>query len=134
PLTNKEYSETYKNLAKVWSKFPAYENAESIIENIKIHNVILIISGTGSGKTVLIPKYVLHAFNYDAKIAITLPKQIITKSAAQFSADTLDVIMGEEVGYQYRNSGQRTFSDKTKLLYLTDGTLVARLLSDPLLK
>jgi pre-mRNA-splicing factor ATP-dependent RNA helicase DHX15/PRP43 len=134
PLTNKEYSETYRNLAKIWSKFPAYEDAHNIIEQIKSHNVILVVSGTGSGKTVLFPKYVLHTFDYNAKICITLPKQIITKSAAQFAADTLDVINGEDVGYQYRNAGADTFSDKTKLLYCTDGTLVARLLSDPELK
>ena len=134
PLTNKEYSETYKNLAKTWSKFPAYENAKKIIDNIKKNDVILVISGTGSGKTVLFPKYLLHAFNYDAKIAITLPKQRITKSAAEFSADTLDVILGEEVGYQYRNAEKNTQSSKTKLLYCTDGTLVARLITDPLLK
>ena len=134
PLTNKEYSETYKNLAKVWSKFPAYENAKHIIDQIRSHNVILVVSGTGSGKTVLFPKYVLHTFDYNAKICITLPKQIITKSAAQFAADTLDVINSENVGYQYRNAGDNTFSDKTKLLYCTDGTLVARLLSDPELK
>ena len=131
PLTDSKYSESYKSLAKVWSKFPAYEDAENIINQIKTHNVILVISGTGSGKTVLFPKYVLHSFDYDAKIAVTLPKQLITKSAAQFAADTLDVIVGEEVGYQYRNAGKDTFSNKTKLLYCTDGTLVARLLSDP---
>lgn len=131
PLTGNEYSEAYKSLSKVWSKFPAYEGADNIIEQIKTHNVILVISGTGSGKTVLFPKYVLHSFDYDAKIAVTLPKQLITKSAAQFAADTLDVNVGEEVGFQYRNSGKDTFSEKTKLLYCTDGTLVARLLSDP---
>lgn len=134
PLTHKEFSESYKSLAKVWSKFPAYEDAENIIEQIRTHNVILVVSGTGSGKTVLFPKYVLHAFDYDAKIAITLPKQLITKSAAQFAADTLDVVVGDEVGYQYRNAGKGTQSEKTKLLYCTDGTLVARLLSDPELK
>jgi len=134
PLTGKDYSETYKNLAKIWSKFPAYDNPENTIDQIKNHNVILVISGTGSGKTVLFPKYVLHSFDYNAKIAITLPKQIITKLAAQFSADTLDVILGEEVGYQYRNAEKNSFSDKTKLLYCTDGTLVARLLTDPELK
>lgn len=131
PLTDKEYSESYKSLSKVWSKFPAYEDAENIINQIKTHNVILVVSGTGSGKTVLFPKYVLHSFDYNAKIAITLPKQLITKSAAQFAADTLDVVLGDEVGYQYRNAGKETFSEKTKLLYCTDGTLVARLLSDP---
>ena len=135
PLNNKPFSEKYRNLAKIWSKFPAYGNPEKIIDDISNHSVILVVSGTGSGKTVLFPKYLLHALNYDAKIAITLPKQIIAKSAAEFAADTLDVVVGEEVGYQYRNSGKNTFSrDKTKLLYCTDGTLVARLLSDPLLK
>ena len=131
PLTNKEYSETYKNLSKIWSKFPAYEDAVNIISKIKKHNVILVVSGTGSGKTVLFPKYVLHAFDYNAKIAITLPKQLITKSAAQFAADTLDVVIGDEVGFQYRNADKNSFGDKTKLLYCTDGTLVARLLADP---
>ena len=131
PLTGNDYSDTYKNLSKVWSKFPAYEDADHSINQIKTHNVILVVSGTGSGKTVLFPKYVLHAFDYSAKIAVTLPKQLITKSAAKFAADTLDVIVGNEVGYQFRNSGKGTFNDKTKLLYCTDGTLVARLLSDP---
>ncbi len=134
PLTDKPYSETYRNLAKVWSNFPAYQNVEKIINDIRSNNVILVVSGTGSGKTVLFPKYVLHALNYNAKIAITLPKQEVTKRAALFSAETMDVILGEEVGYQYRNSPKDASSSKTKLLYCTDGTLVARLLTDPLIK
>lgn len=134
PLTGEPYSETYKNLGKIWSKFSAYENAKTIIKDIKKYNVILVISGTGSGKTVLLPKYMLHAFNYNGKIAITLPKTMVAKSAAEFAANTLDVQVGKQVGYQYRNSGKNTHSGDTKLLYCTDGTLVARLLSDPELK
>lgn len=134
PLTNKPYSETYRNLAKIWSKFPAYSHPEKIIQDIKDNNVILVVSGTGSGKTVLFPKYLLHVFNYNCKIAITLPKQINAKSSAEFAAATLDVTIGKEVGYQYRNSGKNTFSTSTKLLYCTDGTLVARLMTDPELK
>lgn len=134
PLTNEPYSDIYKNLGKVWSEFPAYKNAKKIINDIKKHSVILVISGTGSGKTVLLPKYMLHALNYEGKIAITLPKTMVAKSAAEFAADTLDVQIGKEVGYQYRNSGKKSHSSKTKLLYCTDGTLVARLLTDPELK
>jgi len=133
PLTNKEYSDNYKELAKIWSKFPAYQKVYDIIENIKNNQVILITSGTGSGKTVLIPKFTLHVYNYNGNIAITLPKQIIAKSAAAFSANTLDVTLGEEVGYQYKGSPKNSKSNKTKLLYATDGTIVARLLNDPLL-
>lgn len=131
PLTNKPYSDKYKELAKGWTKLPAYKKANDIIKKIKENQVILTIFETGAGKTVLNPKFALHAYNYDAKIAITLPKRIITKSAAEYAALTLDVELGEEVGYQYKGSPPDSKSDKTKLLYATDGTIVARLLRDP---
>jgi len=132
PLTEKEYSEDYKKLGEIWSKYPAYDMANNIIEDIKSHQVIVITASTGSGKTVLVPKYLLHALDYKGKIAITLPKQIIAKSAAEFSSKTLDVKLGTHVGYQYRGANLK--SDETKLLYATDGTIVARLLKDPELK
>jgi HrpA-like RNA helicase len=134
PLTGEPYSDEYKNLAQIWSKFPAYEKAEEIIKQIHDNQVVLVISGTGSGKTVLFPKYVLHVLNYEKNIAVTLPKQIIAKSAAEFAAKTLDVKIGQDVGYQYKGSEKEGKSNKTKLLYATDGTIVARLLKDPLLK
>ena len=64
PLNEQEYSETYKKLAKTWSKFPAYEDVNNTLKIIKSNQVILITSGTGSGKTVLIPKYVLHNYKH----------------------------------------------------------------------
>lgn len=131
PLTGYPYSESYRDLSRVWSKLPAYHNASDTISSINSHQVILVVSGTGSGKTVLFPKFVLHALNYEKKIAVTLPKQIITKSAAAYAAATLDVNLGEEVGYQFRGSDKKSNSSKTKLLYCTDGTLVARLNTDP---
>lgn len=132
PLTGNAYSDQYKELAKVWSGFPAYKNASKNIKDILDNQIILVVSGTGSGKTVLFPKFLLHALNYDGKIAITLPKQMLAASAADFAAKTLDVKLGEEVGYQFRGDSKK--SGKTKLLYATDGTIVARLLGDPELR
>ena len=134
PLNGEDYSDTYKELGKVWSKFPAYENAEGIIKGIQENNVILVTSGTGSGKTVLVPKYCLHAFDYKGHIAITLPKQVITESAAEFAAKTLDVKIGEHVGYQFRGSDKKAKGNNNNLLYATDGTIVAKILKDPTLK
>ena len=133
PLTNEPYSNEYKKLALLWSKFPAYQEATTIIDSIKNNQVLLIVSGTGSGKTVLLPKFALHAFDYKKKIAITLPKQIIAKSASEFSAKTLDIKLGDHVGYQFKGSDKKMRSSNNKLLYATDGTIVARLLNDPLL-
>jgi pre-mRNA-splicing factor ATP-dependent RNA helicase DHX15/PRP43 len=133
PLNNNDYSDEYKKLSNIWSKFPAYKDAKEHIKKIKDNQVNLVISGTGSGKTVLFPKYALHSLDYNGKIAITLPKKIIAKSAAEFASKTLDVEITKDVGYQYRNSLKdgKTFTDETKLLYMTDGTLLARLLTDP---
>ena len=133
PLTNEPYSDNYKILSEKWRELPAYGKSKEIISSIKNNQVILITSGTGSGKTVLLPKFCLHVLDYNGKIAITLPKQIITKSSAEYAAKTLDVKLGTVVGYQYKGSDKRAKSSDTKLLYATDGTIVARLLKDPLL-
>jgi HrpA-like RNA helicase len=133
PLNNQPYSDNYKKLSKLWSKFPAYENAKNIIDTIKSNQVILITSGTGSGKTVLIPKYVLHQTDYTGHIMISLPKQIIAQSAAEYAAATLDVNLGEQLGYKYKGSDTKYSGNNPNLLYATDGTIVARLLNDPLL-
>lgn len=132
PITKQPYTENYKTLAKSWSKLPAYQNARDNIEQIRLNNVLLVVSGTGSGKTVLFPKYVLHTLNYEGRVAITMPKQIITKSSAEYAAATLDVELKKDVGYQYKNSG-KTYSKDSKLIYCTDGTLVSMILKDPLL-
>lgn len=134
PLTGEPYSDKYKQLSKQWAKLPAYSKRTEIINTIKDNKVILITSGTGSGKTVLIPKFCLHAFNYDARIAITLPKRMITQSSAEYAAATLDVKIGSHVGYQFRGSDKKAKGVNNKLIYATDGTIKARLMNDPLLK
>ncbi len=110
PLNNNPYSDKYKEVAKAWSSLPGYEKRFEVVKQVKENQVILISAETGSGKTVLVPKYVLHALDYEGKIAITLPKQIITKSSAEYAALTLDVNVGEEVGYQYRGSQKESKS------------------------
>jgi pre-mRNA-splicing factor ATP-dependent RNA helicase DHX15/PRP43 len=132
PLNNLPYTETYKNLSYFWSNLPAYKMAKDIVKSIRKNDVILIISQTGSGKSVLIPKYCLHVNNYRGLTIMTLPKKLITKATAEFSAKTLDVNLGEQVGYQYR--GETMKSNNTNLLYSTDGSIVAMLKSDPTLK
>jgi HrpA-like RNA helicase len=130
PLNDMAYSSTYTKWSKIWSKYPAYKLADEIINKIKSNQVLIVTAGTGTGKTVLVPKFALHALKYSAKIAVTLPKQILAKSQAEFSAITLDVTLGQEVSYQYKGADVEK-SEKTKLLYATDGTIVARLLKDP---
>lgn len=132
PLNGLEYSSQYKILGKFWSNLPSYSMAKQIVETIKSNDIILVKSATGSGKSVLVPKLALHSVDYKRRIIMTLPKKIITKKAAEFGAKTLDVELGEQVGYQFR--GESSKSNKTILTYTTDGSVIAMLKSDPMLK
>lgn len=140
-LNKNKYSDEYKTLGKFWSKLPLYEDDKKAKEFFKLldeKQVILLVSGTGSGKTVLVPKFVLKYIvskKLEGKIAVTNPKILTTKNNAIYGASTLDVKLGEEVGYKYKGSPNDSISDKTRLLYITDGLILATILSgDKLLK
>jgi len=139
-ITNNPYSDKYKKLAEYWSKLPIYtdtKNVEYFFNLLKEKQVILLSSGTGSGKTVIIPKFLLKYIinnNINGMIAITNPKILTTYSNAEYGALTLDIKLGEEVGYKYKGAPSNSISDKTKLLYLTDGLLFAQIASDKYLE
>lgn len=145
PLNGKEYSQSYLNYAlspdglEGWSTLPMYNNPKhppsDIIKDIIDNQVLIIEAGTGNGKSVLVPKYALHAVNYKGKVVVTNPKQLPTKSNAEWAALCLDVEVGKEVGYQYKDSklpnGKPSKITETKLLFSTDGSVVQVLNNDP---
>lgn len=133
PLTDEPYSDNYRDLAKNWSKFPAYDRRQEILDALNRHQLIFIISGTGSGKTVLTPKYALHHTGYKGNIGVTLPKRDAARSSAAFAADTLDVTLGDQIGYLYKGSQKSMVSEKNKILYMTDGIMILKFKNDPLL-
>ena len=125
---------TYKYLSNIWSNFPMYSKRMESIKAIYENQVVLVISGTGSGKTVLTPKFALHALNYQGRIAITNPKRIPSKENAIYAAKTLGVKLGKQVGLKYKGSDSAHYSaNDAKLIYCTDGYIVAKLEMDPML-
>lgn len=133
PLTGEPYSATYKALAKMWKSLPAYAKAQEVIESIADNQLTFIVSGTGSGKSVLIPKYALHYTGYQGKVGMTLPKKVVTLSSADFAAKTLDIQLGKEIGYVYKGSNKSHANSSNRMLYMTDGTLIMKFTRDPLL-
>ena len=147
PLTQKPYENfyfdssknsskenpTYQSLADKWSKFPMYGKREESIKVIYNNQVVLVISGTGSGKTVLTPKFALHTLNYQGRIAITNPKRTPTKGNAIYAAMCMDVKLGTHVGMKYRDSEASAYSADSKLIYATDGWVLQKLQKDPML-
>jgi HrpA-like RNA helicase len=136
-INDTKFSEEYKELAKKWSKLPLYTDKDKIKEFFNLlenKQVILLVSGTGSGKTVLVPKFVMK-YIYDkgmsGKIAVTNPKILTTKYNAEYGAKTLDIKLGDEVGYKYK--GSEMVSPKTRLIYVTDGLILATILNGDIL-
>lgn len=124
---------TYAQLAKnAWEPLGVYKQHKHILQTLNDNQVVCAKSGTGSGKTVIFPKFALHIGGYKKKVLCAIPKKLITKSGATFAAKVLDVKLGEEVGYFYK--GEREVSvDKTMLTFTTTGTVNALIKRDDVL-
>ena len=110
-----------------------------MIQAMEHNDVLLLESETGSGKTVLAPKYALHYTKYAGNVIVTIPKREITLNAASYAAKTLDVNLGEHVGYAFSGAPKTKYDKEEKeqrdvrLIYVTDGTLLRMIGEDPLL-
>ncbi len=142
-LNQRPFSDRYFELARTnWMVQPMYKNEEEMRRLVgalrdKNVDVIIVKAGTGTGKTVLVPKIVLkneveqRGLNDIWRIGMTLPKTTPTERAGAFGAETLDVKLGEEVGYVYKGSDEKSFDrNRSRLVYMTDGYLLKSALSD----
>jgi pre-mRNA-splicing factor ATP-dependent RNA helicase DHX15/PRP43 len=134
-LTKDKLPMTYINLAKDWSDKIVYNNKDIIIDSIANNQITLARAGTGVGKTILIPRIAIHAFDYKEKVICTIPKKLTTRSTADFVAKCMDVKLGEQVGYFYKDDNTTNKNGiETKLTFTTPGSLISSMVgSDPLL-
>ena len=170
PLTEKPYSNQYFHHSKRlkdgkmdgWQKFKTWEDRIEVFKKLYKKNILLAKLPPGTGKTVILPKLLLHYFGYKQKIICTTPKQATTSSAAEYSAKCLDVPIfavddkGVEIETEefkvdktqqqfyetgnrivgYKHGGSKTYYGRnTLLLFTTDGSLKQTILSsaDPTL-
>jgi HrpA-like RNA helicase len=129
PLVGKSINKSYRNLSYIWTNQIVYKKfLNTLISNIRENQVTLLISGTGTGKTVITPRAAMEAFNYQKKVIVTIPKKTICQSAAEFAAECSGVKIGEEIGYYFAGANQT--SEKTKLTYCTTGSLISKITGD----
>lgn len=113
-----------------YKRLPVYEQKDRILAALAEHQVIVVESPTGSGKTTQLP-VILHEAGY-AKggiIGVTQPRRIAAISVSEFLAKQLGVPMPGLVGYKMR------FEDKTDqstaIKIMTDGILLQEMKLDP---
>ncbi|RSM09141.1 hypothetical protein CEP52_004230 [Fusarium oligoseptatum] len=84
--------------------------------------VLVVVANTGSGKITETPQFVLYdEWGSGLKAIYTQPRRLAASSVAARVAKEMAVPLGQEVGYHVRFDSK--MSDKTRLVYMTDGML-----------
>ncbi|KAE9451145.1 hypothetical protein C3L33_16946, partial [Rhododendron williamsianum] len=101
-----------------------------LMDEVRSHDILIIVGETGSGKTTQLPQYLFNAgFCRDGKIiGITQPRRVAAVSVAKRVAEECGVEMGQRVGYSIRFDDMT--SSSTRIKYMTDGLLLREALLD----
>ena len=140
-LTGRPYTPVARaKWVEKWRTFPVYAKKDTLaalVDSFASNQVTVLVSGTGSGKTVLAPPLMLRQLllaGSPGRVVVTIPKIVTVRSAAQTATMTLDAEIGAEIGYHHRGSPPAAFDrSRCRLLYATDGILLAQAVHDPLL-
>lgn len=108
---------------------PIVPHLPAIVEELHKHRALLLEATPGSGKTTLVPLELLNS--YPGIILVLEPRRLATKMAAERVAQQLGEAVGKTVGYLYRF--ERKISAETRLIFLTEGTFLRYLQSNPTL-
>jgi ATP-dependent helicase HrpB len=112
---------------------PINDVLPDIKNKLTTHNRLVLQAPPGAGKTTVVPIALLDE-NWlgDMQIIMLEPRRLAARNAAARLAFLLGEKVGETVGYQIRQDNR--FSDKTKILVVTEGILTRKLQADPELK
>ncbi|KAJ3107995.1 DEAH-box ATP-dependent RNA helicase prp22 [Phlyctochytrium planicorne] len=109
-------------LEKVRRELPIFQHRDGIINAALEYQILVVVGDTGSGKTTQFPQY-LYETNPTLRIAVTQPRRIAAISAAnRVAEETASKLGGPVVGYSIRFDSVK--STDTKIVYMTDGTLL----------
>ncbi len=113
-------------------RLPVYEQREKILAALESHQVIVVESPTGSGKTTQIP-LILHEAGYTGKgmVGVTQPRRIAALSVSEFIARQIGTTIPHVIGYTMRFEDKT--DDDTVIKIMTDGILLQELKGDRLL-
>ena len=111
---------------------PFWKNAADVVALAHAGRGIVVMP-TGTGKTTQTPQALYEAgFTNEGRIYVSVPKRVLAVELATRVADEMGVELGSLVGYEIR--GERSLSRDTKILFMTEGMLRAKIRSNPKLE
>jgi ATP-dependent helicase HrpB len=109
---------------------PIEELRDAIVESLRTGNRLVVEAPTGSGKSTQIPQMLLDGGILGNGQAIILqPRRLPARMLAARVAQERRCRVGDDVGYRIRLDD--VSSSATRLLFVTEGILVRRMLADP---
>ena len=115
-----------------YTELPVYQHKDLIVSALQSHQVIVVESPTGSGKTTQMPVILYNAgFAQHGMIGVTQPRRIAAVSVSEFIARQMGTKIPGLVGYKMRFEDQTDHSTKIKIM--TDGILLQEMKLDPYL-
>jgi len=101
-----------------------------LVEVLRRDGAAVLCAPPGAGKTTRVPPALLDAGLADGgEIVVLQPRRLPTRLGAERVAAELGEKPGETVGYQMRY--ESVGGPRTRIRFLTEGTLMRRLLADP---
>ncbi|PIQ68746.1 MAG: hypothetical protein COV91_02605 [Candidatus Taylorbacteria bacterium CG11_big_fil_rev_8_21_14_0_20_46_11] len=93
----------------------------------------IVVMPTGTGKTTQTPQ-LLHeqGFTRKGQVYVSVPRRVLAVELASRVSEEMQVSLGGLVGYQIR--GEQRMSRETRILFMTEGMLRAKIRSNPMLE
>ncbi|MBD3316128.1 MAG: ATP-dependent helicase HrpB [Chitinivibrionales bacterium] len=111
---------------------PIHELEPAILDHLTSHNRLVIQAPTGSGKSTQVPQILAASESVTGTIVVLQPRRIAARMLAERVARERDTGIGVEVGFRMRFENRT--SDKTRIVFMTEGTLFRQLLGDRMLE
>jgi ATP-dependent helicase HrpB len=114
-------------------QLPIYEIEQHLVEVAKSGGRLILRAPTGSGKSTQVPQMLAdQVFCGGGQIVVLQPRRMAARMLASRVAAERGEALGESVGYQVRMEGKS--SARTRILYVTEGILLRRMIGDPELR
>ena len=108
---------------------PIFAHRQDIMKIIRDYQVCVLVGETGSGKSTQLVQYLYEAgYASNGLIVCTQPRKLAAISLAEHVSKEVDERVGDTYGYLVTKGKQ---SANTKVLFMTDHTLLNECIADP---
>ena len=108
-----------------YKKLPIDDYLEAIIESVHYNQATIVVAGTGVGKSSQVPKALMQE---GYTVIVTQPRRVAARSLAKRVSAELGQEIGEDVGYA--TAIDRKYSPNTRVIFATDGLVLAKELAE----